>query len=51
MVGAGRRARRAGKVLRESVAGVADAWVLSPIERELEQFAAFCAALKTPRGK
>jgi GTP-binding protein EngB required for normal cell division len=45
-LGAKRRSSRATRAIRQSVAEVADRSVVSPIERELEEFGEFCAALK-----
>jgi hypothetical protein len=44
-VGANRRARRAGRALREQVAQVAEELVLVPVERELDAHARLCAAV------
>jgi GTP-binding protein EngB required for normal cell division len=45
-----RRRRRAEQLLRGAVAQVADRLVLSPIQAELDTFAAFCAAIRALAG-
>ena len=50
-VGAKRRARRAGRSLREQVEAVADELVLGPVERELVAHADLCAAVETAWGR
>ncbi len=44
-VGANRRARRAGRSLREQVETVAEELVIGPVERELDVHARLCAAV------
>jgi len=48
--GAKRRARRAGRSLREEVAGVAEELVVGPVERELDAHARLCDAVESARG-
>lgn len=50
-LGARRRRKRAEQRLRGAVAHVAEAKVLSALERELEIFTTFCAALKSLAGE
>ena len=48
---ANRRARRAGRSLRQQVDQVADELVLDPLDRELEAYEQFCAAVATAQGR
>jgi hypothetical protein len=50
-VSARRRARAAGRALRERVDEVADELVVAPVEGELEAYAGFCAALGRARAE
>ena len=49
-VGASRRARRAGRSLRQQVETVAEELVLGPVERELDAHGDLCAAVETARS-
>ncbi len=49
-VGANRRARRAGRSLREQVEAVAEELVIGPVERELDVHARLCAAVERARA-
>jgi hypothetical protein len=49
-VGANRRARRAGRSLREQVETVAVELVIGPVERELDVHARLCAAVERGRA-
>ena len=50
-VGARRRAARAGRSLRERVEEVADELVSGPVERELDAYGRFCAAVGEARKR
>jgi hypothetical protein len=48
---ANRRARRAGRFLRQQVDKVAHELVLDPLDRELDTYEQFCAAVATAQGR
>jgi hypothetical protein len=50
-VGARRRARRAGRALREQVETVAEELVVGPVERELDAHTRICAAVDAARKR
>ena len=50
-VGARRRAKRAGRALREQVEQVGEELVLGPVERELDAHTRLCAAVGAARKR